>query len=155
MKKQEIIVDKSWLNDPIMKAIDDALYKKENRKEETKMKKIKTKVIALTLALITILSVIPPKAYAVESTQGGSINVFDPNSAPSINIILGDSLDYSFYAENNGMWYILKDGSWVFINEEKNIYEFAPACMGDWSYELDNLLQLSRCVSTYLENTQK
>lgn len=189
----DIDVDENWLDDTVMKAINDALYNDDRkdtsnwieeefgdeektpswvkeldfpnptentqRKEETEMKStkntIKTKIIATVLALLTMLSIIPQKpVYATETTQGGSINAFDPNSAPRIEIVLGDSLDYSFYAENGGLWHILKDGSWVFVNEEKRIYEFAPASMGDWSYELDNLLQLSRCVSTYLENTQ-
>lgn len=49
--------------------------------------------------------------------------------------------------------YDFTDGAYVLLNHEKNIYEFAPAFMGDWTYELENERSLAMCVLTYLENT--
>lgn len=44
----------------------------------------------------------------------------------------------------------LSDGSFIIINEEKNIYEFQPVDLGDWSYELSSKTELDKIVQTYI-----
>lgn len=56
-----------------------------------------------------------------------------------------------FVLDDSEIGVILTDGSWASIDQEKNVYEFQPIEMGDWSYNFDSLEKLENAMKTYME----
>lgn len=125
------------------------------------MKPIAKKVIAPVMALGLMLGTAP--AHAQNKAANIPAQITEKNFdhvAPASPVIPSCGLEgLTGIVENISLTpsgttvYDFTDGAYVLLNHEKNIYEFAPAFMGDWTYELENERSLAMCVLTYLENT--
>lgn len=92
------------------------------------MKKI-VKFFILTMLLIT----------------GIQINAF----ADSKRDLTINSYEVGF---NNGMIGNFSDGSFYYIDKNREVYEFTPSILGDWNYSCDSIEELDKLVSDYRYN---
>ncbi|MDI0267891.1 hypothetical protein QIW52_18015 [Clostridioides difficile] len=58
----------------------------------------------------------------------------------------------NFYVETTDrVVEVLEDESIVLYDTKKQVYNFYPACLGDWNYSFKNKKELDRAVNTYKE----
>lgn len=56
---------------------------------------------------------------------------------------------YSEYKSQGEYLKIFNNGSFAYVDQVNNIYEFTPAECGDWNYSFNNESELERMISAY------
>ncbi|MCC0783574.1 hypothetical protein IR152_10875 [Clostridioides sp. ES-S-0108-01] len=58
----------------------------------------------------------------------------------------------NFYVETtDSVIEVLEDESVILYDTKEKVYNFYPACLGDWNYSFDNKKELDRAINTYKE----
>lgn len=81
---------------------------------------------------------------AWSSSENNSINNYD-------SLKRGEKLEIEYTEYRTPKEYIIEfnNGSFIYVNEEKNIYSFTPVELGDWDYNVNSLQELEKLVQTY------
>lgn len=102
-------------------------------------------------ALITTLMQGGAKAVVLKTTNP------DPQKVEVILIAKGEDVispydGITVKLQDNDFYFELSDGSWGIHREEKNLYEFQPVELGDWSYTVKDEKELMNITQTYIDN---